>query len=375
MTRSSAGSYGLLRRVGPAEPVVVFTEYRDTLRQLAVARPDALQLHGGLTAAERADVQCRFNTGGGLLLATDAAAHGLNLQHRCRLLVNFELPWNPARLEQRIGRVDRIGQRRVVHAISLVARDTAEDLVIANLAKRLARVAATLGERDRLGTLLSDARAAQCAVGGVPLDLERTPESTQAVPLRLPPDESRLLERIARQMAGPAYVAARTIPIARIRASAHLAEGAVCVMRYSAQTRDRETIAERVEMLHLRLPRVTKPATQSNARALAIEIRRRLCWAGSIPPSVSAWYQEVEATHQQALTLRIVRETAMDARRVPGSAVQPGLFDLRALRQAEAFERSHDARQEEHRRRVTALERRRDLSLDAEPAAVLIVWR
>ena len=64
---------------------------------------------------------------GGLLLATDAAAEGLNLQRRCRLVVNYELPWNPARLEQRIGRVDRIGQQRTVHAITLVARDTAED--------------------------------------------------------------------------------------------------------------------------------------------------------------------------------------------------------------------------------------------------------
>ena len=70
--------------------------------------------------------------------------------------MNYELPWNPARLEQRIGRVDRIGQQRAVHAITLVARDTAEDLVIANLARRLARVVATLGERDRLGAFLTD---------------------------------------------------------------------------------------------------------------------------------------------------------------------------------------------------------------------------
>ena len=76
------------------------------------------------------------------------------------MVVNYELPWNPARLEQRIGRVDRIGQQRTVHAITLVARDTAEDLVIANLARRLARVVATLGEQDRLGAFLTDARMA-----------------------------------------------------------------------------------------------------------------------------------------------------------------------------------------------------------------------
>src|SRR5204862_7952370 len=125
-------------------------------------------LHGGLTNAERAHVQRRFNEEGGILLATDAAAEGLNVQRRCRLIVNYELPWNPARLEQRIGRVDRIGQRRRVHAVTLVARDTAEDLVIAKLARRLVRVAATLGERDRLAGFLTDARTAGIVVGGKP---------------------------------------------------------------------------------------------------------------------------------------------------------------------------------------------------------------
>ena len=105
----------------PGEAAIVFTEYRDTLRHLAAAMPEALQMHGGMTAAERAGVQQRFNEEGGWLIATDAASEGLNLQQRCRLVVNYELPWNPARLEQRIGRVDRIGQRRSVHAVSLVA--------------------------------------------------------------------------------------------------------------------------------------------------------------------------------------------------------------------------------------------------------------
>ena len=159
----------LLDRVG-REPVIVFTEYRDTLLQLAAALPPSLQLHGGLTASERAEVQARFNETGGLLLATDAAAEGLNLQRRCRIVVNYELPWNPARLEQRIGRVDRIGQERAVHAITLVARDTAEDLVIANLARRLARVVATLGEQDRLGAFLTDARTARMVIGGAEPD-------------------------------------------------------------------------------------------------------------------------------------------------------------------------------------------------------------
>src|SRR5262249_43332597 len=132
---------------------------------LAVAFPQALQLHGGMSAADRSLVQQQFNEHGGWLLATDAASEGLNLQQRCRLIVNYELPWNPARLEQRIGRVDRIGQGRPVHAMTLVARDTAEDLVVANVTRRLERVWATLGERDRLAAFLDEVRIARSVIG------------------------------------------------------------------------------------------------------------------------------------------------------------------------------------------------------------------
>ena len=102
-----------------------------------------------MTSVERAAVQAAFNRDGGRLLATDAAAEGLNLQGRCRVIVNFELPWNPARLEQRIGRIDRMGQRRAVHAITITARDTAEHVVISGLVRRLTRIVHTLGTRDR----------------------------------------------------------------------------------------------------------------------------------------------------------------------------------------------------------------------------------
>jgi superfamily II DNA or RNA helicase len=135
----------LLRRV--REPVVVFTEYRDTLamleRRLRSLRKIAM-LHGGLSAAERDDAVGRFNAGASdLLLATDAGAEGLNLQSRCRLVVNLELPWNPSRLEQRIGRVDRLGQSRTVHAIHLFADGTAEATVLTNLHNRLRRIRAS----------------------------------------------------------------------------------------------------------------------------------------------------------------------------------------------------------------------------------------
>jgi superfamily II DNA or RNA helicase len=140
----------LLRRTRQA--VVVFTEYRDTLQHMcqALQRP-AFILHGGLTRDERSAVLAAFARDPcGLLLTTDAAAEGLNLHHHCRLVVNLELPWNPMRIEQRIGRVDRIGQRRTVHAFHLVAGGTGEMRLLAHLRARVARAKADLGAPDPL---------------------------------------------------------------------------------------------------------------------------------------------------------------------------------------------------------------------------------
>ena len=138
----------LLRRAH--QPAVVFTEYRDTLSHVheRLMRP-AFLLHGGLTREERSAVLASFtHDPHGLLLATDAAAEGLNLHHHCRLVINLELPWNPMRLEQRIGRVDRIGQQRTVHAFHLIAGGTGESRLLARLRARVASAQAEFGAPD-----------------------------------------------------------------------------------------------------------------------------------------------------------------------------------------------------------------------------------
>jgi superfamily II DNA or RNA helicase len=127
----------LLRRT--REPAIVFTEYRDTLVRLAslLHGLDPVTLHGGLTPAERREHLHAFTKGTTrVLLATDAASEGLNLHQRCRLVINLELPWTPLRLEQRIGRVERIGQSRRVHAVHLLAVDTVEESFVAKLLRR-----------------------------------------------------------------------------------------------------------------------------------------------------------------------------------------------------------------------------------------------
>lgn len=122
-----------LERLG--ESVIVFTEYRDTLQHLYdVLARDARLIHGGMSRVERREAVDAFTSGRcRLLLATDAGGEGLNLHHHCRCVVHLELPWNPMRLEQRTGRVDRIGQRRRVHSFYLVLSPSLEDALLDRL--------------------------------------------------------------------------------------------------------------------------------------------------------------------------------------------------------------------------------------------------
>ena len=161
-----------LRRRGVGS-ALIFTEYRDTLarlvERLTIAGYGVAMLHGGLTASERGSVQRQFNDRGGILLATDAAAEGLNLHHCCRLVIHYELPWNPARLEQRCGRVDRLGQTARVHELALVADHTAERLVVSPLLARLR----TAGPRQKaMLDALSESRVAAAVMNGADVDAE-----------------------------------------------------------------------------------------------------------------------------------------------------------------------------------------------------------
>jgi len=146
--------------------LIVFTEHRDTLEYLEgrlgtfLGRPEAVVgLHGGLSREERRLRQARFTQDPKveILVATDAAGEGVNLQ-QAHLLVNYDLPWNPARLEQRFGRIHRIGQREVCHMWNLVAGNTREGEVYLRLLEKLEEQSRDLGGRvfDVLGQLFQD---------------------------------------------------------------------------------------------------------------------------------------------------------------------------------------------------------------------------
>jgi ERCC4-related helicase len=362
----------LLNRVR-GESVIVFTEYRDTLLQLAAALPPSLQLHGGLTAAERASVQARFNDAGGLLLATDAAAEGLNLQRRCRLVVNYELPWNPARLEQRIGRVDRIGQQRTVHAITLVARDTAEDLVIANLARRLTRIVATLGEKDRLGAFLNDARTARMVIAGAPEQADEA-DDPPAVFRPAPAAGEHARAAADRLSRGPVRDPQdQPVFVSTLRATRGLPAGFVVAIRCGARTEDGEVVATRVVLVHAARD-VARPPTPAAARATAATALAALPDLKRIA-GVASWFAAIEHIHERSIDGRRAREAAMQERRTANAPVQPGLFDRRAMREADESSGTDRAIHAEHRRRIEALDRARRPRRSCIPVAVLVVWR
>src|SRR5262249_6679057 len=192
-----------------------------------------------------------------------------NLAARGRATVHSELRGNPARLEQRIGRVDRIGQRRTVHAITLVARDTAEDLVVARLARRLTRVAATLGERDRLAALLSDARTAHAVIAGASPEIEDE-EEPPVPPVARAAAGDYPVDRVALQLSrtGPALPPPGGTAIARLHATGGFPPGLVAIVRAALVT-DRGVAAERPFVFRAGAREISKPATHRGARAIA----------------------------------------------------------------------------------------------------------
>ncbi len=147
----------------PHQKLVIFTEHRDTLNYLEqsitryLGRKTAVVIiHGGIGREERLKVQesFRHDPEVQVLLATDAAGEGINLQ-RAHLMVNYDLPWNPNRLEQRFGRIHRIGQTEVCHLWNLVADGTREGDVYRRLLEKLEQARQTLGGQvfDVLGKL------------------------------------------------------------------------------------------------------------------------------------------------------------------------------------------------------------------------------
>ena len=148
---------------GQREKLIIFTEHKDTLRYLTDkirtlfgSEDSVVTIHGGMLRDERRKVEEMFRQDKNvrILIATDAAGEGINLQ-RAHLMINYDLPWNPNRLEQRFGRIHRIGQTEVCHLWNLVAQETREGMVFQCLFNKLEEERAALGGKvfDILGDM------------------------------------------------------------------------------------------------------------------------------------------------------------------------------------------------------------------------------
>jgi len=315
------------------EPAIVFTEYRDTLEHVAAALPGVTfaRLHGGLTPRERTDALRQFTSGSvRVLLATDAASEGLNLHHRCRLVVNLELPWTPLRLEQRVGRVDRIGQTRRVHAVQLIAKATSEELVLSKLAERVSRVRAAIGT-DAFSSLPGEQEVAEAVLGLGPLAESAAPSIDDGVLSPMLILESR--EEAHRILLARSLLlhAAREIPdpraiVTSMRRSRHLSCSPRFLWVFRSLLVDAQGRGLSDELLALASSRRTTMRDLQDVAGRASDER------------LAAFAQELDAP----LRLWLRREEALSGAlraahaRLSAQLIQLGLFDRRNERAAAA---------------------------------------
>lgn len=162
---------------GRLRKLIIFTEHRDTLNYLhqkiggVLGNLNAIvTIHGATPRDERRRVQAEFrsNKGVRVLIATDAAGEGVNLQN-ANLMVNYDLPWNPNRLEQRFGRIHRIGQQEVCHLWNLVAKETREGEVYHRLLQKLEVESQALKGRvfDILGKVFEDTSLKELLISAI----------------------------------------------------------------------------------------------------------------------------------------------------------------------------------------------------------------
>ena len=142
----------------PLQKILIFTESRDTLdyleRRIHSWGYTVNTIHGGMKLEARIRAEKVFKVETQVMVATEAAGEGINLQF-CHLMINYDLPWNPNRLEQRMGRIHRYGQTKEVFVFNLVAEDTREGRVLRRLFEKMEEIKTALGS-DKVFDVLSE---------------------------------------------------------------------------------------------------------------------------------------------------------------------------------------------------------------------------
>ncbi|MCC7032796.1 MAG: DEAD/DEAH box helicase [Acidobacteria bacterium] len=325
----------LLARAG--EPAIVFTEFRDSIEACLPFVQDVMPtrcLHGAMDVRDRRRAVDDFRRGRArLLLATDVAGEGLNLHERARLVITLEWPWSPQRLEQRVGRVDRLGQARRVHAVHLTTRGTFEDTVVARLMERARAASEDLGRWE--GQVIGERAIEAAVLGGTShgqaADAPPPPPRAEAAAA----DEvCRVLERrrlVAHARPG-APLPAWCLPsgCGQVRAGAGLAVVFEVTDRSGPGRLDACAVVA-IEVALARAP-AHRREWRDACRAAARDSRVRAAALAAVPAApvgADAPWRDVVAR------LRAIRGQ-LDA--TPPATVQASLFDRRAVRDALARE-------------------------------------
>lgn len=144
----------LLGKIEASEPgakVLFFTQYRATQEMLVTLLAQvfpgaqAVLIHGDIPSEDRRAARLAFETTARFLISTEAGGEGINLQKACHIMVNYDLPWNPMRLQQRIGRLDRYGQREKVRVFNLLVPASWDQQISTRILERLASIQASMG--------------------------------------------------------------------------------------------------------------------------------------------------------------------------------------------------------------------------------------
>ena len=345
-----------------------------------------------------------------MLLATDAAGEGLNLQQTCRFVINLELPWNPMRLEQRIGRVDRIGQRRPVHVVHLIARGSGESQVLSRLQSRVARVRADIGGADPLGVLLGDAgdleadfithvwgpiRLKSDPTGGP--DLTGGPDPTGGP---IPTGFETGTNALIRLKPDPTALEAGTLWTPSLDSDAQAEAGRIAMTRMLAKRGDEQALA-RLEGLGPAVSRARRWRTRAELggrtvmvwQIVATDAVGRVVGSTLVPVIVAdasrlddeevlarvngaadTWRERAAISHHAFIGTRLIREQAVlaeapearkqsDPARSPldparsAALFQPGLFERRGERAHSAAVAAQDAADRDRAERMAAIER------------------
>jgi hypothetical protein len=370
----------LLRRTN--DRAIVFTEYRDTLDAVAAALPEfnCAVLHGALAATDRREVLHQFVSGAArVLLATDAASEGLNLHGRCRLVVNLELPWSPTRLEQRVGRVDRIGQTKRVHQILLVAAGTTEQSVVAShLQSRRAQADRTLGamrpdlhDGREIAARILDGTAAPPDIAGPPV----LPDGVVVPDLR-----DRAIEEAARATAARRLLphrAAMVVPTRPFASAVRTARHGCWVFRISINGTEDDLLCETL----LGAWYVTTRSRFATAREVVSHLdvsRRELLGAIRDEPPVVA---RLGAALHGSATAAIAREQAIidtlehRRARLAATLIQRALYDRRLERDTAAQRGVLEEALAHCRRRLEHLIRKRGPGLVVVEPAFAVIFR